>query len=415
MAAKSNKEKEKGTKKPTGRNEAAGGGAGANSSSGGGGVNTPGGDEFGRAVANTAVAQICEGLGFHGIQRTASETLADIALRYLSDLGKAAHFYANLCGRTECNAFDVILAMEDMGPGSGVDTSTKCLANSSTLRDVMRYVEYAEEIPFARPVPHFPVQKKRAPPPSFAQLGEEPPLPHIPSWLPAFPDPHTYQSTPVWNERKSDPHMDKLEQARQRRKAERSLVSLHLRMSANGGASAAEAQPSSAGDGVRVPSQQQQQQQPSGRTIPGVAGASPGWGGSGAMAVVGDPQSHSRQQWPSREQEALLAKAGTEGPAGKGKGKRPISSAQNPFLAQPLPAGEKEVAPVALAGKWIDNFCLSSNRVLQVIGTLRREFVPYDFPIVILHTKLMMSFQLWCMIKGRVCISMKSNLFQAQY
>ncbi|CAM6020484.1 unnamed protein product, partial [Sphagnum balticum] len=123
----------------------------------------------------------------------------------------------------------------DLGSGlAGAAETSRCVANSAALRDVMRYVEYAEEIPFARPVPHFPVFKKRAPTPSFAQLGETPPHPHIPSWLPAFPDPHTYCHTPVWNERKSDPRLDKLEQARQRRKAERSLVSLHLRLSGPG-------------------------------------------------------------------------------------------------------------------------------------------------------------------------------------
>jgi hypothetical protein len=265
---------------------------------------------------------VCEGLGFHGIQKTAVETLTDIALRYLSDLGKAAHFYANLAGRTQCNAFDVILALEDMGPGAAVDTSNRCLANSTALRDVMRYVEYAEEVPFARSVPKFPVHKKRTPVPTFAQLGEVPPFPHIPAWLPAFPDPHTYQRTPVWIDRKSDPRMDKLELARQRRKAERSLFSLHLRLAAAGAPLDA---PSSAGN----PS--------TGRTLPKIAGA---WTNGS------DAQAPTRQQWPLKEQEASITKSGSEG---KGKGKRP--SVQNPFLAPPLPAGEKEVTPITLSGE----------------------------------------------------------------
>lgn len=283
-----------------------------NNSDTAGGVSSgsKGGDEFARAVANTAVSQVCEGLGFHAIQRTAVETLADIALRYLSDLGKAAHFYANLAGRTQCNAFDVILALEDMGGGAAVDTSTKCLANSSALRDVMRYVEFAEEIPFARPVPKFPVYKKRTPPPTFAQLGEQPPFPHIPAWLPAFPDAHTYQSTPVWVDRKSDPRMDKLELARQRRKAERSLFSLHLRLSSAVG-----------GD------------EPA-RALPKIAGA-----------LTNGTEAPTRQQWPLKEQPQEVVKVGSEG---KGKGKRP--NAQNPFLAPPLQAGEKDVTSITLSG-----------------------------------------------------------------
>jgi len=310
MAAKTNREKEKPTKKPSSKSD-----PGTNSDASSGGVSSSkGGDEFARAVANTAVSQVCEGLGFHAIQRTAVETLADIALRYLSDLGKAAHFYANLVGRTQCNAFDVILALEDMGPGASVDTSNRCLANSSALRDVMRYVEFAEEIPFARPVPKFPVNKIRTPPPTFAQLGELPPFPHIPPWLPAFPDPHTYQSTPVWVDRKSDPRMDKLELARQRRKAERSLFSLHLRLSSAGGEAPEPA-----------------------RVLPKIAGV---------LTNGSEAQAPTRQQWPLKEQQEV--KGASEAQGAKGKGKRP--NVQNPFLAPPLQAGEKEVSPVTLTG-----------------------------------------------------------------
>jgi transcription initiation factor TFIID subunit 8 len=150
--------------------------------------------------AVVAVSQLCEATGFHALQRSAVETLADIALRYLSDLGKAAHSYANLSGRTECNALDVVLAMDDLGLAGAAETS-HCVSNSGALHDVMRYEEYAEEIPFTRPVPHFPVSKKWVPTPSFAQLGETPPHLHIPSWLPAFPDPRTYCQTPLWDER----------------------------------------------------------------------------------------------------------------------------------------------------------------------------------------------------------------------
>lgn len=159
------------------------------------------------AVANTAVAQICEGLGFHAIQSSALEALADILLRYLSQTGTGAHFYANLAGRTQCNAFDVVLALEDMAPGA---TADRCLANSSALREVTRYVKFAEEIPFARPVPKTLVSKKRTLAPTFAQRGEQPPFAHIPAWLPAFPD----------------PRMVNVELPKQRRKAERSLFGM---------------------------------------------------------------------------------------------------------------------------------------------------------------------------------------------
>jgi transcription initiation factor TFIID subunit 8 len=54
--------------------------------------------------------------------------------------------------------------MEDLGL-AGAAESSHSVSNSGALHDVMRYVEYAEEIPFARPVPHFPVSKKQVPTP----------------------------------------------------------------------------------------------------------------------------------------------------------------------------------------------------------------------------------------------------------
>eukprot|EP01018_Ginkgo_biloba_P001201 Gb_18771 [translate_table: standard] len=199
---------------------------------------TAGGDAFGRAVAKIAVGQICERAGFQCFQQSALEALADIAVRYLGDFGRAAHYYANLAGRTDCNVFDVIQAMEDLNSAQGFEGASNVihsLSSSGTLREIMQYTNRAEEIPFARPVPRFPVVRKREPTPSFLQLDETPSHSQIPAWLPAFPDPHTYKHTPVFNERKTDPRTDKIEQARQRRKAERSLVNLQQRLASSGG------------------------------------------------------------------------------------------------------------------------------------------------------------------------------------
>jgi len=142
MAAKASKDREKGSKKSLTSGPGTGS-SGVNSASGGsagGGGNSGGSiDAFGRSVAKLAVAQVCEATGFHALQQSAVETLADIALRYLGDLGKAAHSYANLSGRTQCNALDVILGIEDLGSGlAGAAETSRCVANSAALRDVMR-------------------------------------------------------------------------------------------------------------------------------------------------------------------------------------------------------------------------------------------------------------------------------------
>ncbi|XP_052173068.1 transcription initiation factor TFIID subunit 8 [Diospyros lotus] len=196
-----------------------------------------GADEFGRAVSRIAVAQVCESVGFESFNESALEALTDIAVRYLRDLGKTASFYANLAGRTECNVFDVVQGLEDLGSSSGFAGASEirnCITGSGMVKELVEYVENAEEIPFAQPVPHFPVMRTRTMIPSFFQMGETPPFKHIPPWLPAFPDPHTYIHTPTWNERETDPRADKIELARQRRKAERSLLSLQQRLVGHG-------------------------------------------------------------------------------------------------------------------------------------------------------------------------------------
>ncbi|PON60314.1 TFIID transcription factor [Parasponia andersonii] len=197
----------------------------------------PGVDDFGRVVSKIAVAQICESVGFQSSKESALDALADIAIRYLCDLGKMANFYANLTGRTECNVFDIVRALEVMEASQGFPGAadvSRCLASSGAVKEIVDYVGSAEEIPFAQPVPRFPVMKDRRSIPSFVQMGENPPGHHIPTWLPAFPDPHTYIHTPMWNERNTDPRSDKIEHARQRRKAERSLLSLQQRLVCNG-------------------------------------------------------------------------------------------------------------------------------------------------------------------------------------
>ncbi|OMO73633.1 hypothetical protein COLO4_26967 [Corchorus olitorius] len=194
-------------------------------------------DDFGREVSKIAVAQVCESVGYHGCKESALEALADIAVRYLCDLAKNASFHSNLAGRTECNLFDITQALEEMGVSFGFPGASEtgtCLIGSGILKEIIQFVDSHEEVPYDQPVPQFPIVRNRKPIPSFEHMNETPPAKHIPTWLPAFPDPHTYIHTPMWNERVSDPHADKIEQARQRRKAERALLSLQQRLVSNG-------------------------------------------------------------------------------------------------------------------------------------------------------------------------------------
>ncbi|XP_078430151.1 transcription initiation factor TFIID subunit 8-like [Wolffia australiana] len=200
------------------------------------------GDVFGRAIARVAVAQICESLGFFSVQHSALDALSDVAIRYVCDLGQTSRFYSNLAGRTHSNVFDVLQGLEELGSSQGFSGASDvhhCLVNSGIVRDLAQYVEIADEAPFARSIPRFPVAHKCKIPASFAQSGEQAVGKHIPDWLPVFPDPHTYVHTPVWDERAADPKTAKIEQARQRRRAEKSLLSLQQRLALSGAASVA--------------------------------------------------------------------------------------------------------------------------------------------------------------------------------
>lgn len=216
-----------------------------------------GASNYGRSISRIVVAQVCESVGFEAFNESALDSIADIAIRYLCDLGKTSKYYANLAGRTECNVFDIVQGLEDLGMSKGFSGASEihndCLVSSGAIREIKEYVETAEEIPFAQPVTRFPVIRESRMIPSFLQMGETPYSKHIPPWLPAFPDPHTYIRTPVWNERVSDPRADKIELAKQHRKAERSLLRLQQQLVSNGSLVASLfAEPDVNGNGLEI-------------------------------------------------------------------------------------------------------------------------------------------------------------------
>ncbi|KAL2509319.1 Transcription initiation factor TFIID subunit 8 [Forsythia ovata] len=93
--------------------------------------------------------------------------------------------------------------------------------SSGVMTEIREYLKSAEEIPFAQLIPHFPVVREQRMIPSFLQMVEILTL--------------TF-THPCGNERVSDPRTDKIELARQHRKAERSLSSLQQRLMCNGSA-----------------------------------------------------------------------------------------------------------------------------------------------------------------------------------
>ncbi|KAL0744634.1 hypothetical protein Bca4012_086147 [Brassica carinata] len=162
------------------------------------------GNDFTYVIARMAVAQICEsvevnmyqasqareGLRFSSFQESALDKLTSVAVQYIQSIGKSAQVYADVAGRVESNSLDVVQALEDLGSGvgfAGVSDTDRCLADSSVVKDVIRYTGEAGEMPFVYALPRFPIHKEKRLAPRFYEVGVEPPEEHIPVWLPAFP------------------------------------------------------------------------------------------------------------------------------------------------------------------------------------------------------------------------------------
>lgn len=136
-------------------------------------------DRYAAQAAFVAVAQVAEAAGFDASQSSVLNILAELLLRFINEVGGASHGYAELAGRTEPNALDILLALNDMG----VSTA-----------DLSEYIRAQDEIPPAQNLTTFPVPKRQKQLPTFMSLKEIPPS-HIPSFLPAFPDEHTYKNS----------------------------------------------------------------------------------------------------------------------------------------------------------------------------------------------------------------------------
>lgn len=65
-------------------------------------------EHYSRHVSKIVVSQLAETAGFHAVQESAVDVLADLMLRYIAQLGSASHSYAELAGRTDCNINDLV-------------------------------------------------------------------------------------------------------------------------------------------------------------------------------------------------------------------------------------------------------------------------------------------------------------------
>ncbi|KAG0474682.1 hypothetical protein HPP92_014368 [Vanilla planifolia] len=142
-------------------------------------------------ICSIAVSQICLTAGYHGASPSALRALTDIAGRYIQTLASSAAAHAVCHGRTQSNLIDLILALESLACARGFPGAadvSRPIFHSWVLRELQAFVEAVDEIPFPRPIRHGCAVGERRRTASFAEAGRDPPLPHVPRWLPCFPE-----------------------------------------------------------------------------------------------------------------------------------------------------------------------------------------------------------------------------------
>ncbi|EGG21410.1 hypothetical protein DFA_01294 [Cavenderia fasciculata] len=229
-------------------------------------------EAYARSLCKVVVAQLVKALGFTSISHAACEALTDIIKLYIEEIGTRAHSYSELACRTDSNFHDVRQAFTDM---------------SVDMNDLSQYLLQADEIPFAKTFTPFPIpsvtnvsnnnnnntsssssplhthnkkstttdndqdnenneekEKDTKNDPNnnnkeknneettshfITKLGDDQHNefpPNIPSFLPKFPDRHTFSKTPLYGEVITDPNALKKTKNKQKRKVEKNLIKL---------------------------------------------------------------------------------------------------------------------------------------------------------------------------------------------
>lgn len=97
-----------------------------------------------------------------------------------------------------------------------------------TIPILLQYAKKLEDTTLAQNVSDFPLTKSLPTPPSFAARNETPPS-HIPSFLPAFPDPHTLIETAKFVHKEHTTHSRQQQVTEQQQQGEEALVNIEAR------------------------------------------------------------------------------------------------------------------------------------------------------------------------------------------
>ncbi|TKR86408.1 hypothetical protein L596_011005 [Steinernema carpocapsae] len=134
-----------------------------------------------RSVVKQGTAAICKNVGFTHVDGNVLELLTQMMLSHINEACCATKLVTENSGRTAATPSDALLALIDLGT------------------DVSSLAEYFNKLKTTGSLVVCPPKKAnpQAPPKSL-KVGETRPHPqHIPTWMPPFPDPHTYIRTTV--------------------------------------------------------------------------------------------------------------------------------------------------------------------------------------------------------------------------
>ncbi|OIV89718.1 hypothetical protein TanjilG_03816 [Lupinus angustifolius] len=161
--------------------------------------------DFSFTIAKTAVAQICQSVGYKRSEYNALESLTNVATKYLQSIARSAATYANDSNRTDTNLFDLINGIQDLcsiqGFSGGSVMHKSSLLSSGALKEIVDFVNTSNEVPFAKPIQHKNVSGNPNPEAAIdsgilTSASQEPKVQgfHIPRWLPDFPDKFLYKN-----------------------------------------------------------------------------------------------------------------------------------------------------------------------------------------------------------------------------
>lgn len=153
--------------------------------------------EYCRGVLQVMVGQVCEQLGFDSVSSVSRDTLTDIMQAYIEELGYVAHNAAELANRSQANAHDVVMALDD---------------SNVSVSNLRRYCEQSEALPLCHEIRQIPVRKR--PRVVLEPSGVREDAKHIHEWLPKVPDEYK------WRPAEGTDHVKQLSSVDQARGAE---------------------------------------------------------------------------------------------------------------------------------------------------------------------------------------------------